>query len=197
MNKPLDTAQRRTLLEIARNAITFALARQRLPTAINEPWLREPGACFVTLTANGALRGCVGSLEAHRALGLDVSANAVHAALSDSRFPPVTGPELDGLCIEISLLSPLERIAVRTERDALASIRPGTDGLVICRGSRRGTLLPQVWADLPDPVEFLQHLKRKAGLPENLWDDEMELYRYTVSHWSEQDLEPEYPGAVP
>ncbi|MEI8258323.1 MAG: AmmeMemoRadiSam system protein A, partial [Deltaproteobacteria bacterium] len=180
MNTMTDV-QRRRLLEIARDSITSALLRRR-PAPLVEPWLGEPGACFVTLTIGGALRGCVGSLESRRALGEDVAANAISAAFDDTRFTPVTASEIGGLCIEISLLSPLERIAARTEAEALASIRPGTDGLVVRRGARRGTLLPQVWEDLPDAAEFLGHVKRKAGLPATLWDDQMELYRYTVSH---------------
>ncbi len=197
MNAPLTAQQRQRLLEIARDSITFALARRRLPSPLDEPWLREHGACFVTLTTGGALRGCVGSLEARRALGEDVAANAINAAFEDPRFPPVRSAELDTLNIEISLLSPLERIPVRTESEALASIRPGIDGLMIKRGSRRGTLLPQVWEDLPDPAEFLGHVKRKAGLPATLWDDQMELYRYTVAHWSEQDPGLAEPRATP
>ena len=87
----------------------------------------------------------------------------------------------------MSLLSNLERLAFEDERDALSRLRPGTDGVVFAYGHHHSTFLPQVWEELPEPVEFLAHLKHKAGLPPDFWDAEVKLARYTVSKWSEEE----------
>jgi len=150
-----------------------------------EPWMAEPGASFVTLTRQGDLRGCIGTLEAHRPLGLDVRENAVAAAFRDPRFMPLSRAEFDGIRVEVSVLSPHEALAVGTEKDALAVLRPGIDGVVFEYGHFRSTFLPQVWEQLPDPAEFLAHLKRKAGLSMDFWSESVRLSRYTVSKWKE------------
>ncbi len=150
----------------------------------NEPWLFEPGAVFVTLQRDGALRGCVGSLFAVRPLIDDVRQNAVAAALRDTRFSPVQPEELSQLAIEVTELYPPEPIHFTSEADALAQLRPGEDGIVLHWSGRRATFLPQVWDNLPEPRTFLAHLKRKAGLEEDFWDDTVELERYTARKWS-------------
>lgn len=152
---------------------------------IVDGWLDAPGACFVTLTNAGGLRGCIGSIEPRRSLRADVIGNAVAAATKDRRFPPVTPDELPALAIEVSVLSPAEPMTVADEADALAQLRPGVDGVVVeCRG-RRATYLPQVWAKIPDPARFLGELKVKAGLPRGFWSDELTLSRYTVTEFHE------------
>jgi len=175
------------LLPIARAAISRAL---QVPFIADEsaPWLAEKGACFVTLTQNGELRGCIGSLQAHRSLLDDVKENAVAAAMHDPRFPPLTAMELYATNIEVSLLSATEAMEVRDEADALAQMRPGVDGIVFEYGSYRSTFLPQVWESLPMPRDFLGMLRRKAGLPEDFWADGVKLSRYTVTKWHEKDL---------
>lgn len=174
------------LLPIARAAIAQALGRSM---AVDEaaPWLREPGACFVTLMRGGALRGCIGSLHAHRTLLADVKANALAAAFRDPRFSPLSEHELDGVDIEVSRLSPMQPLTFASEAAALAQLRPGVDGVVFEFGARRSTFLPQVWEQLPDAQEFMAHLKRKAGLPVSFWAAEVRLQRYTVSKWKESD----------
>jgi AmmeMemoRadiSam system protein A len=114
-----------------------------------------------------------------------VAENASAAAFRDPRFPPLTPEELVHTRIEVSLLSPLEPIGFVDERDALARLCPGTDGVVLECGGRRGTFLPQVWNSLPEPAAFLAELKRKAGLPADFWDSSLRLYRYRVEKWSE------------
>jgi len=172
------------LLPIARAAIASALGQPQ--QAIHSAaWLHEPGACFVTLTQQGQLRGCIGTLAAHRTLLADVQANAVAAALQDSRFAPLKLAELAHTDIEVSLLSPLQAMPVASEAQALAQLRPGVDGVVFECQRWRSTFLPQVWEQLPKPADFMAHLKRKAGLPANFWSDEVRLYRYSVTHWHE------------
>jgi AmmeMemoRadiSam system protein A len=143
-------------------------------------WLRQPGATFVTLKIEGELRGCIGSLEARRPVGEDVARNARGAAYRDPRFPPVSAGEVPRLQVEVSLLSAREPLAVSDERDALAKLRPGIDGLLLEYGDLCSTFLPQVWESLPEPAEFLGELKRKAGLPRAFWHPAVRLSRYTV-----------------
>ncbi len=152
----------------------------------DDAWLRAPGACFVTLMHAGRLRGCIGSVRARRPLGEDVRANARAAALADPRFPPLAAHELAATRIEVSLLSAPVPLLVRDEAEALAALRPGTDGVILeMRGGERSTFLPQVWDSLPSPREFLGQLKRKAGLPADFWSADLHLFRYTVMHWQE------------
>lgn len=108
------------------------------------PWLREEGACFVTLKRGGHLRGCIGTLEAYRPLLADVQYNAVSAALRDSRFLPVTPGELVDIAIEVSVLSIPEPLSFKNQPEALAQLRPGLDGIVFEYRSFRSTFLPQV-----------------------------------------------------
>jgi AmmeMemoRadiSam system protein A len=182
----MSTDKGRVLLRMARHAIERALGAEQ-PMQEDAPWLAEPGATFVTLRQRGQLRGCIGSLEAHRPLIQDVAYNAVAAALRDPRFNPLTLNELPETDVEVSLLSPLEPIRFTDEQDAVRQLRPGLDGVVLEYRGRRGTFLPQVWDDLPDPKGFLAHLKLKAGLTEGFWADSVRLYRYTVSKWKESE----------
>ena len=174
----------KVLLPIARAAISSAL---NIPKSADEsaPWLSEHGACFVTLTQHGQLRGCIGSLQAYRPLLEDVKSNAVFAALRDTRFAPLSAEELGITRIEISLLSPPVEMCFRDEADALAQLRPHVDGVIFQYGSYRSTFLPQVWEQLPTPREFMAHLKQKAGLPTDFWSHEVKLSRYSVEKWEE------------
>jgi AmmeMemoRadiSam system protein A len=179
-----DAEKGRVLLTLARNAIAQHFGLPAKP--VDEPgWLSEPGATFVTLTQQGNLRGCIGSLEAHRPLGQDVSLNALASAFRDPRFPPLDERELAATRVEVSLLSQQQPMQFVDEADALAQLRPGTDGIVFECGAYRSTFLPQVWEQLPQPYQFMAHLKRKAGLPESFWSPEVKLYRYTVEKWKE------------
>ncbi len=176
----------RILLTMARSAISERLGMSLdgyMP--VNAPWLNEKGACFVTLKINGSLRGCIGSIEACRPLIEDIHANAVAAAFQDPRFPPLTLEEFERLRIEVSVLTPLEPMAFSSEEDAANQLRPGVDGVVLQYRHHRGTFLPQVWEQLPDPRMFLAHLKLKAGLAADFWHPDVLLYRYRVEKFSE------------
>lgn len=182
----LPTDPGKTLLPIARAAISTALG-QTPAAAEDAVWLQELGASFVTLTQQGELRGCIGTLAAHRALLMDVKSNAVAAALHDPRFLPLTLTELTRIDIEVSLLSPMQAMSFASETDALAQLRPGVDGVVFEFGRYRSTFLPQVWEQLPTAHEFMAHLKSKAGVPSHFWDAQVRLQRYSVRKWKETD----------
>lgn len=180
------------LLPIARASIADELGQsyQAAETAADDKaWLQQQSACFVTLTQQGELRGCIGTLEAHRSLLDDVTSNAKAAAFHDTRFSPLASEEFDRTEIEISLLSPMHALNFSSEQEALAQLQPGIDGVVFEFGSYRSTFLPQVWEQLPATKEFMAHLKHKAGLNPDFWADEIKIYRYDVSKWKERNVE--------
>jgi len=149
--------------------------------------LSEPGASFVTLHIGEQLRGCIGSLQAHRPLICDIAENAFSAAFRDPRFPPLKDTELRSIGLDISVLSQAERMAFDSEQQLLKQIRPNVDGLILKDGNYRGTFLPTVWKSLPDARQFLQHLKLKAGLPTDHWSDKLEVWRYTTESFGDKD----------
>lgn len=175
------------LLLQARGAIDEALGGPPCPEVpANVPELNDLGATFVTLTSKGQLRGCIGSLEAWRPLIVDVRANAVSAALRDPRFYSLERNELNAIRIEVSLLSKTEPLEFTDEADLLKKLVPREDGLIIWRHSHRATFLPQVWEQLPDPLQFLAHLKQKAGLPADTPIELFTIQRYRVQKWKEK-----------
>jgi len=179
-----STEQGQLLTALARQAIAreFDEAKSQLP---HPDWLEQPGAVFVTLTQNGQLRGCIGSLEANRSLFDDVQSNARAAAFKDPRFLPLKQQELADIQVEVSLLSPATPIQFIDEADALAQLRPGIDGVILEHGWHRATFLPQVWDQLPEPRDFISHLKHKAGLATDFWADDLHLSRYQVEKFKE------------
>ncbi|MDZ7663283.1 AmmeMemoRadiSam system protein A [Thiohalophilus sp.] len=179
----MDDNQRRQLLAIARQSIQHGLQHSR-PLTIDpcdyDESLQHPGASFVTLMLNRQLRGCIGSLQAHRPLVIDVAENAFAAAFRDPRFAPLTAAEFPYLEYHISLLNPAKAMQFKDQADLLKQLRPQVDGLILEDGEHRGTFLPSVWESLPHPEQFLQHLKLKAGLPADYWSDTLKVSRYTV-----------------
>ena len=145
--------------------------------------LQTKKATFVTLHRNNELRGCIGILKPIRPLAEDVAYNAWAAAFSDSRFIPLSADELDDLDIHISILGTPEEMDFTSEADLEKQIRPGIDGLILEKGSNKGTFLPSVWESLADSHTFLHHLKLKAGLPANYWSDNIKIMRYTVEEF--------------
>lgn len=189
---PGDDGRGPILIALADRAIREGLGLPTLrPRTDDRPaWLDEPGAAFVTLHVPGPgsrpkLRGCIGTLEAHRSLREDVEGNARAAAFRDPRFPPLAAPELLDLQIEVSVLSAPEPVPFAGRTDLLARLCPGIDGLILEYGGRRGTYLPQVWEQLPEPSDFLASLVRKAGLPQGFWSDDIRLWRYRVTAYSQ------------
>lgn len=185
---PLEPSQYRALLALARGSIEHGLAQGRpLSVTLSDhpTGLRVNRATFVTLRMGENLRGCIGHLEAVQPLVLDIAENAFAAAFRDPRFRPLTRPELARIAIEISVLTPPQPLPVGSEEELLRALEPRRDGLILEDGAARGTFLPAVWNDLPDPRDFLRHLKRKAGLSPDHWSDDIRIKRYRTRSFSE------------
>lgn len=185
----LSLAERQALLRLARRSIECAAAGQPLPEIPPEartPALSAPGAAFVTLTIDGQLRGCIGSLEAVQPLAEDVREHAADAAVNDYRFAPVRPAEVPRLHIEISRLTAPQPLEYASPEELPGKLRPGIDGVVLRDGSRRATFLPQVWQSLPAPVTFLNQLCQKMGAPAGLWRQKMlSVQVYQVEEFEE------------
>jgi len=179
----LDEAGR-ALVALARNAIERDLLAEK-ELHIEAPWLGQSAATFVTLTKDGQLRGCIGSLEAARPLGVDVAENANGAAFRDPRFPRLTAEEWPRCRVDVSLLSAPKRIEFEDEADLLRQLEPGVDGVILECDNRRATFLPQVWEGLPDKRAFLAELVRKAGLPADTRLTRCRISRYRVAKFHE------------
>ncbi len=181
----MDDASRRgrVLVAIAREAIARAAPAAFAPAQWDAEWLRATAASFVTLREAGELRGCIGTVDAHRGLGEDVAHNAYAAAYRDPRFAPLAPGACDRIEVEVSVLSQREALEAPSEAALAASLRPGVDGVVLEFEGLRATFLPQVWDSLPDPVDFLAELRRKARLPARFWHPRLMVSRYTVEKY--------------
>jgi len=173
MTSSLSVDEKQILLRLAREALECAAYGRKLPpvdqTALT-PALTATGASFITLTKRGELRGCIGALEPTLPLFEDVRQHALAAALQDFRFPPVHDTELTDICVEVSRLTPPIPLEYTGPEDLIARLHPSVDGVILSDGNwRRATFLPQVWEKLPDPVNFLNHLCEKMGLPPDSW----------------------------
>jgi len=184
----LSNTDRQTLLALARESIQFGLTHGK-PLSIEKQNYASPlqaiRACFVTLHQHGQLRGCIGNIEAHQPLVNDVVNNAFNAAFRDPRFPPLQDDEFEQLHIHIEILTPPQPMQFSSEQDLLTQLQPGKDGLIISDGVHRGTFLPSVWESLPDPEQFLLHLKNKAGVPADYWSDSIIIQRYHTESFEE------------
>jgi AmmeMemoRadiSam system protein A len=186
----LSEEEGRFLLRLARHTIAKALQDEISPDTSLEPpteRMHQPGAAFVTLhTRAGALRGCIGSLVARRPLIEDVRTNALAAAFEDPRFPALTLAELPNILVEVSVLTSPKPLDYEDAQDLIQKLRPNVDGVLIQRGWHRATFLPQVWEQLPSPVEFLTNLCHKAGLPASAWrQGDLEVSTYRVQKFEE------------
>jgi len=186
---PVLIAQARAAIE---NRLGIAA---ETPPAWGE-WADQRSGTFVTLTKNGELRGCIGSLVDERPLTMSVPANALNAAFNDPRFAPVTAGEWPSIEVEVSVLTEPSPILVddgvggfrppANEAEALAALQPGVDGVIFSARGRQSTFLPQVWEQLPEPKIFLDHLRAKAGLPADYWGKDVKLHRYHAHPFKEQ-----------
>lgn len=164
-------------------------ARASILASVNEeefipekipPVLTQFGASFVTLKYDGKLRGCIGSVYPTKPLILDIIDNAKNAGFQDPRFEPLTIDELDKLQVSVSILSSIERLPYKDERDLLSKIYP--HGIIIIERDKRAVYLPIVWEQLPDREIFFNSLKEKAGLPPEYFSRSLEVYKFDASY---------------
>lgn len=182
----LSTGEAGELLDLADGAIVEGLLGDRPsspPEAQLPPALRERTGLFVTLTVCEELNGCIGNVEGEEPLGQAAVRNAWSAAFADPRLPALRPVDYEELTIEVSVLSALVEMPVRSRGELLGELRPGVDGLVIGDRSRRGVFLPAVWEQLPEPTAFLDHLEAKAGMRPGSWDGGMRAWRFTAAKY--------------
>lgn len=170
-------------LAIARDSIQKRLSglsidKEALLAAYPEMLMHK--ATFVTLTLHGRLRGCIGSLIAHRPLLDDLISNAQSAAFHDPRFAPLTPEEFSEIKIEVSLLSEPELVTYADKMELKSLIRTGIDGVILRLGNYQATFLPQVWEELTDFESFFAHLGMKAGIGNDPLSYHPEIYTYQV-----------------
>jgi AmmeMemoRadiSam system protein A len=157
-----------------------------MPKPANPPEITKKNrGCFVTLTKSGVLRGCIGYIEGIKPLFEAIIDNAKNAAMSDPRFPEVTPEELPGIRIEVSVLTPPEPLEYKDPQDLLNKLVPNQDGIILQSGYHQSTFLPQVWEQLPDKIDFLEHLSMKGGMPKDGWKT-ASVKRYRAIHFQEK-----------
>jgi AmmeMemoRadiSam system protein A len=181
----LSREERESLLALARNTIKGKLEGIDMPRYVPPgPVLEEPRGAFVTIHKKGSLRGCIGIVEAIKPLWRTVHEMAVASAFQDPRFPPLEKNEYDEIDIEISVMSPVERV------DSVDEIEVGTHGIIIKRGFQQGLLLPQVAREEGwNRDTFLQHTCYKAGLMGECWKKQgTEIYVFSAEVFSEREI---------
>ena len=178
------------LVETARKTIQKALFHPKDTSdqdSLSSPKFQERRGTFVTLTLNGALRGCIGHILPQESLIEGVRVNAMNAAFRDPRFRPLSPNEFEKIKVEVSILTEPKPLPYTDANDLLAKLRPGTDGLIIRQGYHQATFLPQVWEQLPSKKDFLTHLCLKAGLAGDAWAyEKLEVHTYQVQAFEEE-----------
>jgi AmmeMemoRadiSam system protein A len=187
----LTSEEQKQLLELSREAMEKGVWGERidpLDLSTFPEALRRIAATFVTLTKEGNLRGCIGTLEARKPLIEDAREHAVAASLQDFRFPPVQPGELPQIRMEISILTPMQRLDYENPEDLVHKLRPGVDGVVLQDGIRRATFLPQVWRTVPNTEDFLSSLCAKMGASQDLWRlKPLDVFTYQVMEIHEKE----------
>ena len=189
----LSFEQGQWLVKLARQTLAEQFAkkilqkdRDALATALADACFQVKCGTFVTLTINGQLRGCIGSLTSDEPIRSGVRRNAINAAFHDPRFTPLSAADFEKIKIEVSILSEPQRLNYRDSDDLAEKLRVGVDGVIVRKGHASATFLPQVWEQLPDTHEFLNHLCTKAGLAANAWQQtRLDVLTYQVQHFSE------------
>jgi AmmeMemoRadiSam system protein A len=183
----ISTEDQRILLQIARSAIEKRLGMSSTDLPLSDrPFLQQNRGCFVTLEKKGQLRGCIGNIEPIKPLIEAIADNAVSAAFHDPRFSAMTREEWPSVDIEISILSEPRMLEAKNPTDLLAKLAAGVHGVILSRGYRRATFLPQVWDQLPDKRSFLEHLCLKAGMEASCWKDpQTSIEIYEAEHFRE------------
>ncbi|PKN69750.1 MAG: AMMECR1 domain-containing protein [Deltaproteobacteria bacterium HGW-Deltaproteobacteria-12] len=180
----LTPKEKATLLDIVKKTIAGKVNNKNVPKiTVDSETLKEKRGAFVTLKKRGHLRGCIGYIKAVKPLWETVQEMAVAAAFHDPRFPALQAEELKDLSLEISVLSPLQRI------NNINDIEVGKHGLYIVRGYNSGLLLPQVAVEYGwDRETFLRETCYKAGLPAEDWmNSETEIYIFSADYFGDTD----------
>ena len=181
-------ADRQSLLILARSTIETKLG---IRTAVQRPQpvpaaLQAKRGCFVTLHKSVALRGCIGTIAPLKSLIRGVEDNVLNAAFRDPRFKPLDADEAAGVDIEISVLSVPAALSFEDGDDLKSKLKPGEHGVILSRGGRSATFLPQVWSQLPNKEIFLKHLCLKGGMNSNCWQDPTTVVKvYEAEYFSE------------
>lgn len=186
----LEDKDRLFLLKLARMVITSELMKAKRilfrPEDVS-PSLREKRGCFVTLHQGECLRGCIGTIEPITPLLSCVEENAINAAFRDPRFSPLKKEELDTVEIEISVLTVPRSVKFKDGDDLKKQIIPNVHGVILSQGYRRSTFLPQVWEQLPQKEDFLEHLCLKGGMSRSAWRElNTRVEVYEAEYFSEK-----------
>ena len=185
--------QGQQLVKLARRTIAEelgqSLSENSTPAGeLKDEIFQSHRASFVTLTLEGQLRGCIGSLLAAEPVTTNISKNAIHAAFNDPRFGPLSVDEFREISIDISILSNPTKLTYHDADDLLTKLRPGIDGVILSKDTASVTFLPQVWEQLPQPEKFLGHLCLKAGLSSQAWRaGDLEIQIYQVQYFKEEN----------
>jgi AmmeMemoRadiSam system protein A len=185
---PLTEAEGKYLLCVARETIDKELKGEepKWSDADLAEKFNERRGTFVTLTIRGRLRGCIGHIVPQEPLIEGVRVNAINAAFKDPRFSPLGLDEWKNVKIEVSILTEPNPLKYENADDLLKKIRPEIDGIILKKGFRQATFLPQVWEQLPNKEDFLKHLCLKAGLPSHAWlKGDLEISTYQVQAFEE------------
>ena len=184
----LTTHDKEQLLAIARRSIRqglYTLEPLEVDlTSLSDALLERAGS-FVTLSQEGRLRGCIGTVDAKHPLAQSVASAAYGSAYEDIRFAPLSDSEVNAVRIEISVLSKLDKIDARSQDELISKLRPFEDGLVIKDEEHIATFLPKVWRQIDDPLTFVLHLKAKANIGAEYWSKSIECYRFTANLFSD------------
>jgi AmmeMemoRadiSam system protein A len=176
------------MLGLARETLLRSTAHLPRPEVqvISEA-LKAWRACFVTLTYNGTLRGCVGQLISERPLFEAVIENVLRAASRDPRFPPLQPGELENIKIEITIVTEPRELSFATPEELLGLLEPHQHGVLLRLGPAIATFLPQVWEQIPDKIQFLERLSQKLGASPGAWRGKEACVSVFRAEWFEEN----------
>jgi AmmeMemoRadiSam system protein B/AmmeMemoRadiSam system protein A len=189
-SQTLKKHQGQALIKLARQTIAESLGKKSIPVdprTLDDSAFQDHRGTFVTLTINKQLRGCIGNLDATESILAGIKRNAMNAAFHDPRFSALEARELDGVDIEVSILTEPEPLEYADSKELISKLQVHVDGVILRKGSASATFLPQVWEQLPRPEQFLSHLCMKAGLPADDWEKSRpKIMTYQVQYFEEE-----------
>jgi AmmeMemoRadiSam system protein A len=180
----ITVTERELLLDIADRAVREGLIGEN-PTIpgldLLPASLARPSGVFVTLTVDGDLNGCIGSVEGDEPLARSTARHAWSAAFDDPRLPKLQASDYERLTIEVSVLSPLHAVESGSREELSGRLRPAVEGLLLGTAQTRAVFLPSVWSQLPQPSEFVDQLLRKAGFIPGSWPEGIRAWCFTTT----------------